>query len=109
MSDGNEGVQWNIAINSQNNDIRIGVNLEGKMYKNWPISQLIRSELIAPMLPALIAQVPASNDIVMTFWRDAWQVASRPDIKEKLSAVKRLVLDELTPERWQAILTEALG
>lgn len=109
MSDGNEGVQWNIAINSQNNDIRIGVNLEGKMYKNWPISQLIRSELIAPMLPALIAQVPASNDIVMTFWRDAWQVASRPDIKEKYIGGKTFSLDELTPERWQAILTEALG
>ncbi len=107
MSDGNEGVQWNISVHPQCNTIHMGVNLEGKMYKNWPVSQLIQSELIAPELPSLIAKTDHSDDIFLTFWRDAWQVASRPEIKEKYIGGRPFRLNELTGEKWQGILSEA--
>lgn len=108
MSDGNEGVQWNISICPQNNNVHVGVNLEGKMYKDWPISQLIKSELINPELPAVIEKIEASDEIFLTFWRDAWQVASRPEIKEKYIGGRPFKLSELTEEKWQCILNEAL-
>lgn len=109
MSDGNEGVQWNISVHPQNNDIRIGVNLEGKMYKDWPISRLIKAELSTPALLNVVEDLDAPGEIFMTFCRDAWQVASRPEIKEKYIGGKVFPLDELNREQWQRILNEALA
>ncbi|MFU2319119.1 GIY-YIG nuclease family protein [Rahnella sp. PCH160] len=108
MSDGNEGVQWNISIHPQANNIHIGVNLEGKMYKDWPISRLIKSEVITPKLPRIIQTLDAPDEIFLTFWRDAWQVASRPEIEEKYIGGRPFGLNELTGEKWQSILNEAL-
>lgn len=109
MSDGNEGVQWNIAVHPQDNDIRIGVNLEGKMYKDWPVSRLIRSELSTPRLLKVIEDIDAPEEFFMTFWRDAWQVASRPEIKEKYIGGKIVTLAELKGKQWHSILNEALA
>lgn len=108
MSDGNEGVQWNISIHPQDKTIQVGVNLEGKTYKDWPISRLIQSELIAPKLPSLIGQLEKPDEIFLTFWRDAWQAASRPEIKEKYIGGRPFRFNELSEENWQRILNEAL-
>ncbi|EPN2803413.1 GIY-YIG nuclease family protein [Serratia marcescens] len=108
MSDGNEGVQWNISAYTQNNSFRIGVNLEGKKYKNWPISQLIRSELSAPKFLSVIQASNAADEIFMTFYRDAWQAASRPEIREKYIGGREFSLNELTYIKWKCILNEAL-
>ncbi|HDR2160356.1 TPA: GIY-YIG nuclease family protein, partial [Enterobacter cancerogenus] len=108
MSDGNEGVQWNITIFPETNTVRIGVNLEGVRYKDWPISRLIQSEVISARLPNLVTELESSENIHLTFARDAWQAASRPEIKEKYIGGKSFPLNELTPEVWGNILTEAL-
>ncbi|HGK7504820.1 GIY-YIG nuclease family protein [Kluyvera cryocrescens] len=107
MSDGYEGVQWNISVNTQTDNISIGVNLEGMMYKDWPIARLIRTELTNPELLNVIPQLENPDVIFMTFSRDAWQVASRPEIKEKYIGGKSFSLSELTYENWHSILVEA--
>lgn len=109
MSDGDEGVQWNISVNTQMDNIRIGVNLEGMMYKDWPIARLIESELSHPELLNAIPQLDNPEAIFMTFYRDAWQVASRPEIKEKYIGGKIFPLDALTHDCWHSILVEAQG
>ncbi|QNK09463.1 GIY-YIG nuclease family protein [Enterobacter sp. JUb54] len=108
MSDGHEGVQWNISLRPQDNIARIGVNLEGLMYRNWPISRLIQSELSTPRLLDVIQELDPANEVSMTFARDAWQVASRPEIKEKYIGGKSFTLSELTAGQWQDVLNEAL-
>ncbi|WEE05260.1 GIY-YIG nuclease family protein [Serratia marcescens] len=109
MSDGNEGVQWNISAYTQNNSFRIGVNLEGKKYKNWPIAQLITSELSAPKFLSAIQESNTADEIFMTFYRDAWQAASRPEIREKYIGGREFTLNELTHGEWNEILNEALN
>lgn len=108
MSDGHEGVQWNISLRPQENIARVGVNLEGLMYNNWPVSRLIQSELSTPRLLNVIQELGSASEVSMTFARDAWQVASRPDIKEKYIGGKSFTLSELTAEQWQRVLKEAL-
>lgn len=108
MSDGHEGVQWNISVNTHTSNIQVGVNLEGMMYKDWPISRLIRSELSTPELLNVIGHLEMPDEIFMTFARDAWQVASRPEIKEKYIGGEIFTFSELTDVIWHSILTEAL-
>lgn len=109
MSDGNEGVQWNVSVYAQNNNIRIGVNLEGIKYKDWPIAKLIKSELSSPGLLSVIKELDAAGEIFMTFYRDAWQAASRPEIREKHIGGREFSLDKLTRGEWECILNEALN
>lgn len=109
MSDGNEGAQWNISVCPQNNNIRMGVNLEGKKYKDWPIAKLITSELEVPRLLSVIQDLDPENEINMAFYRDAWQVVSRPEIREKYIGGKEFNLHELTHGEWRRILNEALN
>jgi hypothetical protein len=109
MSDGNEGVQWNISVCTRSNNIRMGVNLEGKKYKDWPIAKLIKSELSDPRLLRVIQELDAEDEIRMTFYRDAWQVASRPEIREKYIGGREFNLNELTHEEWKCVLNEALN
>ena len=42
VSDGQEGVQWNISVNMESGETILGVNLEGKKYNNWPIANVYR-------------------------------------------------------------------
>ncbi len=109
MSDGNEGVQWNISVCTQSNNIRIGVNLEGIKYKDWPIAKLIKAELAVPGLLSVIQKLDSEDEINMTFYRDAWQVVSRPEIREKYIDGKEFNLNELTHGEWERILNEALN
>jgi hypothetical protein len=61
MSDGNKGVQWNIAIYTEAESIRLGVNLEGLTYTNWPIATLLLNELESPGIFAA-TEIPKNAD-----------------------------------------------
>ncbi|MGF6634781.1 GIY-YIG nuclease family protein [Paraburkholderia sp. MM6662-R1] len=109
ISDAAKGVQWNLAVYPQMSQIRMGVNLEGVTYRNWPITTLIQSEQTAPRLPGLAECLSEAGSLMLRFSRDAWQGASRQAIAEQWIGGEELPLDALTPEKWQAMLTEALG
>lgn len=106
MSDGNKGVQWNIAVYPESGEIRIGVNLEGseKMGK-WLISPFILSK---PDIEEAKANVKDPNSIFVRFTRDAWQGASRLEIIEKYLGGREFSLFELNDKLWGSILEEAL-
>ena len=50
ISDGNEGVQWNAGYRPREGAVRLGVNLEGMKYDDWPVARLIERELSRPLL-----------------------------------------------------------
>ena len=109
VSDGREGVQWNLKIYPNVGTARVGVNLEGMEYRDWPIASLIRSELGDPALLQLVPQLRDPQNITLRFARDAWQATSRPDIVEQLLGGREFQLSELTEEIWHTILSEAIG
>ena len=108
MSDGVEGVQWNIAIYSDSEEIRLGVNLEGKKYTDWPIATFLLGELETPNLFAVRDQLTNSDGIFLRLTRDAWQVAARPNIVERFIGPDNLPLADIDPDLWETMLTEAL-
>ena len=105
FSDGNQGVQWNIDIDKESCEAKLGVNLEGLKYSHWPIAVFIESELKNHNLIKTSRQIDHSSKIFVSLFRDAWQAASRPPIKEKLIGEARL--DRLTKSRWDDMLQEA--
>jgi T5orf172 domain-containing protein len=109
VSDDNEGVQWNLAIYRDTGEIRLGVNLEGKVYSNWPIADFILSELKSSSLMGLTKLLSHPENIYLQFMRDAWQVASRPEIEEKYFGGNKFPFSNLDDDLWTAILKEALG
>ncbi len=109
VSDGNDGIQWNLAIQPLKEKIKLGVNLEGLKYQNWPVTDLILSELEEPTLDTLVSSVSHSDLVTLCFTRDAWQVNSRPDIQEKYLGGSEILLSDITKKKWFSILTEALG
>ena len=109
ISDGRDGVQWNLVIYPKEDKARLGVNLEGKEYRSWPISRLIQSELEAPTLPRLVHQQRDFQSMTLRFARDAWQVTSRQVIVEEYLGGREFLLSELTEDLWHSILTEAIG
>jgi hypothetical protein len=109
VSDGVEGVQWNLAVHTDTGVIRLGVNLEGLQYDRWPIATFILNELQHPKLEAVQQSVHDPDAVKLRFRRDAWQVASRPRIIEQQLGGDVLPLSKLNPQRWKAVLEEALG
>lgn len=109
VSDGNEGVQWNLIVHPYENEIKLGVNLEGLKYQNWPIADFILSELETPTINVLVKDLKSPELVTLCFSRDAWQVNSRPDINEKYIGGQEYILSGITDKHWFAILTEALG
>lgn len=109
MSDGNEGIQWNLSINPDIEKIRLGVNLEGKKYSNWPITDFILSEINKPSLNFLKGKIQNPDQLFLRFVRDAWQVTSRPEIIEKYFGGNEIPLSKLTEYLWRSILIEARG
>jgi hypothetical protein len=109
ISDGHDGVQWNLTIYPNDGKARIGVNLEGMEYCGWPIATLIKSELEIPALLRLVPNLLEPQNITLRFARDAWQVNSRPNILEDALGGREFHLSELTDELWHTILTEAIG
>jgi hypothetical protein len=108
MSDGNEGVQWNLSVSTDTDMIRLGVNLEGIKYRNWPISKFILSEIDNPRIAEITAKVDYPDKIFIRFSRDAWQVTSRPSIVEKYLGGKEFTLAEMNASQWSNTLKEAL-
>ena len=106
VSDGNKGVQWNIWVNPENGEAKLGVNLEGMKYKNWPISAFLKEELDNPRLPSLAKNITDANKIHIKLDREAWQYQARPPIKEKIKGSGTL-LSELTETDWSEMLKEA--
>ncbi|MBE1275011.1 hypothetical protein [Enterovibrio baiacu] len=109
LSDNKKGVQWNIAIFADTSFMRIGVNLEGMKYRDWPIATFILNELAEPSLNDLKRQLGPDKEIRIRFTRDAWQLASRPTIEEQLIGGKAFTLDSVDGNTWQAMLEEAKG
>lgn len=106
-SDGNKGVQWNIAIHRETGETYLGVNLEGMKYKNWPITNLLLAEQTNAELPSF-AKIDAAKDITIKLTRDAWQAAARPRIREKEIDGSGTLLKDLTESRWTSMVSEAL-
>jgi hypothetical protein len=107
VSDGNEGVQWNIDVNLDIEAARLGVNLEGMKYNGWPIATFIENELNRSMLLEIVPQMEGHTDICVAFYRDAWQATARPRIQENPIGRKAIRLNELTYTGWKRILEEA--
>jgi hypothetical protein len=109
MSDGNEGVQWNLSVSTDTGIARIGVNLEGMKYRNWPISKFILSEINDQKIWNVVEKLKNPNDVYIRFSRDAWQVTARPSIVEKYLGGKEFTFAAGNPEQWARTLNEALG
>jgi len=110
MSDGKEGVQWNIWLDKGSGLIWLGVNLEGKKYNNWPIADFIGNELRESALIKIARKIKDPSKIIVGLHRDAWQFTSRPPIKESIIGGDReFPLSDITEIKWKKMLTEALN
>jgi len=109
MSDGNDGVQWNLSVSTDAEDIRLGINLEGIKYRNWPISKFILSEIKNPRIMEVKAKLNNPDKISIRFSRDAWQVTARPFIVEKYLGGKEFTFSESNSSQWLTTLQDALG
>jgi|Deesub1362B_J571_1020462.scaffolds.fasta_scaffold01566_2 hypothetical protein len=107
VSDAEAGVQWNIEIHRDTGMTCVGVNLEGMKYHDWPITTFIQSKLAHPTLEALRATVSEPDRIIFRFLRDAWQMAARPLVHERLIGEREFSLSELDDAQWRALLLEA--
>lgn len=107
FSDAAEGVQWNIAVDTESGEVLLGVNLEGMKYTNWPITTFIESELEQNLLPSLIRNSTDAEKIHIGIYRDAWQVQHRPPIDEQFIRGSDITLKDLTEDIWKEMLNEA--
>lgn len=109
LSDGNQGVQWNFVVDGGEGVTRLGINLEGMKYDDWPIARFIENELSDPDsgLLSLSDNYADASDVFVRMVRDAWQALYRPPIEEKIIGGSYVPLSELTPEKWETILEEA--
>ena len=108
ISDGCEGVQWNAEYSRREETAWLGVNLEGKLYDDWPIARLIEREISHPLLLTEYRdRVPRPEMVTVIWWRDAWQVASRVPIKESRLSPTPIALDRLDGDGWAHALRQA--
>jgi hypothetical protein len=107
VSDGVDGVQWNIAIDRVPGEIYLGVNLEGMAYSGWPIATFIQSEMARPTLDEIKAEIGKPDRIHLTLSRDAWQIASRPPIEKQHIGGGQHKLSEIDRALWLELLSEA--
>lgn len=105
ISDGVEGVQWNAGYDGT---AWLGVNLEGMQYDRWPIARLIKREISDPLLLSKYRDGVPRPDMVTVSWRrDAWQVRSRPLIRNSHIAPTPINLDQLKDDGWAQALLQA--
>jgi hypothetical protein len=71
------------------------------------VARLIERELATPMLPDARREVGDPRRVEVIWYRDAWQVAARPPIREKLIGNTPLPLHALTSLEWAEMLGEA--
>lgn len=107
VSDDNEGVQWHIALLKENSIIKLGVNLEGKKYKGWPIATFIENELHDPQLIKLAQEIKQSSNIYVRLRKDAWQYGYRIPIFDQINDGKDIKLSDITTSKWKKLLNEA--
>lgn len=105
LSDDAKGVQWNIAVSKENRNTRLGVNLEGMKYQNWPIAKFIENEKNEMRL-CNFNNLLQADKIIIGFYRDAWQCASRPDIDE-CHILDEMPLLQLNKNTYSSALNEA--
>ena len=105
ISDGVEGVQWNIKVDQDTEEALLGVNLEGMKYGNWPIATFIENELTRSRLLEIATRVKNNQDVWVAFYRDAWQVSVRAHIDER--SILQATLSELSASDWKRALEEA--
>jgi hypothetical protein len=108
ISDGREGVQWNVAYDPLRDRRWAGVNLEGMEYDEWPVARLIERELKEPRLPSLLRDHSSLSQVVLVWRRDYWQASARPRIIERNISPTPIELGKLTKEDWRHALQEAL-
>lgn len=107
ISDVNKGVQWNLSVNTITGNIRLGVNLEGSQKTGrWLISPFILNK---PNIERIKSEVSNPKDVIIGFYRDAWQGASRLNIKEKELGGREYPLADLNQGTWNLLLEEALS
>jgi hypothetical protein len=106
VSDGNAGVQFNLAVFSEENCIRLGVNLEGMAYGGkWPLSKLLLREYSEPTIRTL----PPLDGVYLKLTRDAWQCASRPPIAEEhITTFPGVKFSDLSGELWKGLIETSL-
>jgi hypothetical protein len=109
MSDGNEGVQWNIAIRTDPEEIRLGVNLEGMKYANWPITTFLLAEIENPRIYDVRDRLADADQVFLRLTRDAWQVTARPSILEEIIGFGNIPLQDIDADLWESMLAEALN
>lgn len=107
VSDGREGVQWNVAYDPRDGRQWVAVKLEGMQYDDWPISRLILKELRETSLLALVRKHPALADVGLLWRRDYWQASSRPLIQERDIGPTPIKLGDLTEPGWHEALIAA--
>ena len=108
ISDGCEGVQWNVAYHERDDTAKLGVNLEGMAYDGWPIARLIEREITHPLLLSEYRdRVPRPEMVTVRWWRDAWQISSRVPIKESRLSPTPIALDQLDADGWAHALRQA--
>ena len=109
MSDGNEGVQWNIRIFAETGETQLGVNLEGKKYTNWPITNFLLTEIENPQIYDVRDRLTDTDQVFLRLVRDAWQVTARPSIIERFIGIGNIALQDIDSDLWESMLTEALA
>ena len=112
LSDGNDGVQWNTWIERSSAEPPIawlGVNLEGKQYRDWPIARFIQRELMEPRLVALRADLRQPEEITVRWMRDAWVGGGSriPSFKEQYIPPTPIALSNMSEQSWRQSLVEA--
>lgn len=70
ISDNHKGVQWNLAVYGDTDNIKLGVNLEGMKYLNFPIAYFINKELENPSIEKLKELEFDAMLITVEFCRD---------------------------------------
>jgi len=109
MSDGREGVQWNLAVHRETNAIRLGVNLEGMKYSDWPIATLLLNELEAPKIFDVQEQLHHPDRVYVQLARDAWQVTARPKIVEQYIGPAHKPISHIDFSLWRSMVQEGLS
>ena len=108
ISDGNNGVQWNLVIDRNTDEIRVGVNLEGMRYnKRYVIADFISNELREPRVLYSCQSLVTDTPVFIRMMRDAWQKAGRHNIREKFIGSEDMRPSGLTEGQWAEILSEA--
>ena len=108
ISDGFEGVQWNVWYSQRKETAWLGINLEGKRYDDWPVARLVEREIAHPLLlTEYRVRVARPEEVTVSWKRDAWQVGSRIRIMESESRIPPtpIALNLLDSDGW----TSALG